>query len=41
MVYESELFNDIYTNGIIGPHTKILGPVADGRKMSFITIPGC
>ncbi|MEM1567816.1 MAG: acetamidase/formamidase family protein [Thermofilaceae archaeon] len=38
---ESEVFNDVYTNGIIGPHTKMLGPVADGGRIRFITTPGC
>jgi len=38
---ESEVFNDVYTNGIIGPHTKMLGPVADGGRIRFLTTPGC
>ena len=38
---EPEVFNDRFTNGIIGPHTKMLGPVADGGTIVFITTPGC
>ncbi|MGC8621776.1 MAG: acetamidase/formamidase family protein [Caldisphaera sp.] len=41
MVYESVLYNDLHTNGIIGPHSKMLGPVADGGKIVFLTPPGC
>ncbi len=41
MVYDPELVNNVFTNGIIGPHTKMLGPVADGGKIIFITTPGC
>ncbi|NJE11617.1 acetamidase/formamidase family protein [Thermococcus sp. LS2] len=41
MVVEDEVFNDLQTNGIIGPHSKMLGPVADGGKIIFITAPGC
>ena len=37
----SELYVDIFTNGIIGPHVKMLGPVADGGKITFLTAPGC
>ncbi|MEM0235363.1 MAG: acetamidase/formamidase family protein, partial [Thermofilum sp.] len=38
---ESEILNDIFTNGIIGPHVKMLGPVADGGRIRFLTTPGC
>lgn len=37
----SELYVDSYTNGIIGPHVKMLGPVADGERITFLTAPGC
>jgi acetamidase/formamidase len=37
----NELYNDLQTNGIIGPHTKMIGPVADGGKIIFLTAPGC
>lgn len=37
----SELYVDIFTNGIIGPHVKMLGPIADGGKITFLTAPGC
>ncbi|MEM3949154.1 MAG: acetamidase/formamidase family protein [Zestosphaera sp.] len=38
---EREIYNDVQTNGIIGPHTKMIGPVADGGQIIFITAPGC
>lgn len=38
---ESEVYNDIQTNGIIGPHTKMIGPVAEGGRIIFVTAPGC
>jgi len=41
VVVEDEIFNDVQTNGIIGPHSKMLGPVADGGKIVFLTAPGC
>jgi len=41
MPAESEVLNDAFTNGIIGPHTKMLGPVADGGRIRFVTTPGC
>ncbi|NJE08124.1 acetamidase [Thermococcus sp. M39] len=41
MVVEDEVFNDLQTNGIIGPHSKMLGPVANGGKIVFLTAPGC
>ena len=41
MVYESILYNDVHSNGIIGPHSKMLGPVADGGKIVYLTPPGC
>ncbi|MHA1582247.1 MAG: acetamidase/formamidase family protein [Candidatus Baldrarchaeia archaeon] len=37
----SELCVDVFTNGIIGPNVKMLGPVADGGKITFLTAPGC
>jgi len=30
-----------YTNGVIGPHTSMTGPVADGDRITFLTAPGC
>ena len=41
MTAESELYNDRMTNGIIGPNVRMLGPVADGGKITFLTAPGC
>ena len=41
MALEDEIFNDVQTNGIIGPHSKMLGPVADGGRIIFLTAPGC
>jgi len=41
MSYNDELLNDRFTNGIIGPHTKMIGPVADGGKITFLTTPIC
>ncbi len=38
---ESEVYNDVQTNGIIGPHSRMLGPVADGGRIVFVTAPGC
>jgi acetamidase/formamidase len=35
------LYNDKFTNGIIGPSTKALGPVEDGGIIVFETAPGC
>ena len=40
-MYEPVVYNDEFTNGIIGPHTRMLGPIADGGKIVFITTPGC
>jgi len=37
----SDLYVDVYTNGIIGPHVKMLGPIADGGRITFLTAPGC
>lgn len=37
----SELYNDTFTNGIIGPHVKMLGPIPDGGRIKFLTTPGC
>ena len=37
----SELYVDVFTNGIIGPDARMLGPVADGGKITFLTAPGC
>ncbi len=39
--FEQEIVNDVFTNGIIGPHSKMLGPVADGGRIVFVTTPGC
>src|SRR5271170_4406473 len=33
--------DDIFTNGVIGPSSKMLGPLADGGKIVFETAPGC
>ncbi len=41
MSVEEEIYNDIQTNGIIGPHTKMIGPVAEGGRVIFVTAPGC
>jgi acetamidase/formamidase len=38
---DAELYVDAYTNGIIGPHVKMLGPISDGGKITFLTAPGC
>jgi hypothetical protein len=38
---QSEIYDDVITNGIIGPDRKMLGPVADGGKITFLTAPGC
>jgi len=37
----SEIYNDAYTNGIIGPKVEMIGPIADGGKIRFLTTPGC
>ena len=37
----SDLHDDEFTNGIIGPDSKMLGPVADGGRIVFETAPGC
>ncbi len=34
-------FNDKFTNGIIGPNVKMLGPVKNGGHIIFVTTPGC
>lgn len=34
-------YNDKFTNGIIGPSVKMLGPVEDGGIIVFDTAPGC
>ena len=31
---------DRYTD-IVGPSNEMLGPVSDGGKIEFITVPGC
>ncbi len=41
MCPDSEIRVEEYTNGIIGPHTRMLGPVADEGKIIFVTAPGC
>ena len=30
-----------YTNGVIGPHTSMTAPVAEGDHITFLTAPGC
>ena len=37
----SELYVDVFTNGIIGPDVRMLGPVVDGGRITFLTAPGC
>lgn len=41
LVSESEIYNDRYTNGVIGPHTEMIGVLADGGRIRFLTTPGC
>jgi acetamidase/formamidase len=36
-----EIYNDVLTDGIIGPDVKKLGKVADGGRIVFVTSPGC
>lgn len=36
-----KLYNNRFTNGIIGPSVEMLGPVADGGMIVFETTPGC
>ena len=38
---QNEIYDDLLTNGIIGPSRRMLGPVADGGKITFLTSPGC
>lgn len=38
---EDVIYNDVLTDGIIGPDVKKLGKVADGGKIVFVTSPGC
>lgn len=38
---EPRVYVDRYTNGILGPHSKFLGPVTNGGKIIFHTAPGC
>ncbi len=38
---EDVIYNDLLTDGIIGPDVKKLGKVADGGKIVFVTSPGC
>jgi acetamidase/formamidase len=38
---QNEIYVDLFTNGIIGPSSKLLGPVSDGGKITFTTAPGC
>ena len=35
------IHDDTFTNGVIGPSSKMLGPVADGGRIVFETAPGC
>src|ERR1700674_45432 len=37
----NEIHDDVFTNGIIGPNSKMLGPLADGGRIIFLTAPGC
>lgn len=41
MSSQSEVLVDEYTNGVLGPHSRMIGPVADGGRIVFITAPGC
>lgn len=41
MAVEEEIYNNIQTNGIIGPKSRLLGPVKDGGRILFVTSPGC
>ncbi len=38
---EDVIYNDMQTDGIIGPDVKRFGKVADGGKIVFTTPPGC
>ncbi len=38
---EAEIYNDVLTDGIIGPDVKKRGVVADGGKIIYVTSPGC
>jgi hypothetical protein len=35
------MYVNTYTNGVIGPHAPMTGPVADGDRITFLTAPGC
>jgi len=35
------ILNDRFTDGIIGPSVKMLGPVKNGGLIIYITTPGC
>jgi len=35
------IHDDTFTNGVIGPNSKMLGPLADGGRIVFETAPGC
>jgi acetamidase/formamidase len=41
VAYSQEVLVDTFTNGVIGPHSRMEGPVADGGKIVFLTAPGC
>src|SRR5579862_8821067 len=38
---QDEIFVDVFTNGIIGPSSTLLGPIKDGGSITFLTAPGC
>ena len=38
---EKIVYNNKFSNGIIGPNIEVLGPVADGGIIIFETTPGC
>ena len=38
---EDVLYNEAFTDGIIGPDVKRAGKVVDGGKIIFETSPGC
>jgi acetamidase/formamidase len=38
---ENHVYVDVFTNGIIGPSSRLLGPLQDGGSITFLTAPGC
>ena len=35
------VFVDTFTDGLLGPHVPMLGPVADGGHVVWNSTPGC